>query len=138
MPDIFALQGVGNCGKTETLRILYDELTKKYPNAGVQFIHRGNSDIAVILTGVNGNVVGIETQGDPGSRLDETLKAFVNAGCDIIFCACRTRGMTVDWINARSRQYQIHFIPQNRIPSPSNQNAANQATAASLIQQAGL
>lgn len=136
MPKLFALQGPGSCGKSTTLNNLYNAACSKYPSATVQVLHVGTADIAIIVTGVNGVVVGIESQGDPGSRLQNTLSTFVLAKCDIIFCACRTRGMTVDWVNALSPQYNIHFVQQNQVAN--NYAATNSAMAAFLMQQAGI
>lgn len=136
MPDVFALQGPGNCGKSTTLLTIYNALISKYPAATIQAVHNGTADIAVIVNGVNGRVVGIESQGDPGSRLQNTLAAFVAANCDIVFCACRSRGMTVGWVNALSPQYNIHFVQQNWVAN--NYATANAATAASLMQHAGI
>lgn len=39
----------------------------------------------VIISGVKGQIVGIETQGDPNSRLQDSLEDFLNASCDVIF-----------------------------------------------------
>lgn len=136
MTAVFALQGPGNCGKSTTLRHLFQALQAKYPGATVQAIHNGTVDIAVIMRGVNGLTIGIESQGDPGSRLQHSLPAFAAARCDVIFCACRTSGMTVGWVNALSPPYRIHFVLQNR--AATNHAAANAATAASLMQQAGV
>ena len=136
MPDIYALQGKKDTGKSTTLKALATTLQTKYPTATVQTIHNGKADIAIIMNGVNGFIVGIESQGDPNSRLQKTLDTFVNANCDIIFCACRTRGMTVEWINALSGQYNIHFIQQNNVAT--NYQAANAATIRLLMQQAGI
>lgn len=136
MPDLFALQGPGNCGKSTTLVNLYNALSSKYPAATIQAVHNATADLAVIMNGVNGLVVGIESQGDPGSRLKNTLSTFVTVKCDIIFCACRTRGMTVGWVNALSPQYNIHFVQQNWVAN--NYATVNAATAASLMRQAGI
>jgi hypothetical protein len=136
MPDVFALQGTGNSGKSTTLVSLYNAVCSKYPAATVQQVHIGTADIAVIISGVNGLVIGIESQGDPGSRLQNTLSTFAAAKCDVIFCACRTRGMTVGWVNALSPQYNIHFVQQNW--ASNNYATVNSATAATLMQRAGI
>lgn len=136
MPHLFALQGSGNCGKSDTLTRLFHALQLKYPSATVQALHNGAKDTAVIMRGVNGLVVGIESQGDPNSRLQRTLPAFAAAKCDIIFCACRTSGMTVGWVNALSAAYSIHFVAQTVVAN--NHGATNAATASSLMRQAGI
>ena len=136
MPHLFALQGPGNCGKSDTLTRLFHALQIKYPSATIQALHSGTKDIVVIMRGVNGLVVGIESQGDPNSRLQQSLPAFAAAKCDIIFCACRTSGMTVGWVNALSATHSIHFVAQTQVAS--NHGATNAATAALLMQQAGI
>ncbi len=134
MAHIIALQGPARSGKTSTLTQVFKNLCAKYPAAIVQLL-RSNTDIKVILH-INGKIIGIESQGDPNSYLHQSLNDFVAAKCDIIFCACRTRGMTVGWVNAMSPQHNVQFITQTRVAL--GHTAANSAMATSLIQLAGL
>lgn len=142
MTQIFALQGMSNSGKTSTLIQLDQEIQNKYPNA-VRTIHIHRKDICIsyeII--VNGSIikVGIESQGDPNSRLKDSLELFKKIGCAIIFCACRTRGMTVDWIN--------DFVQSNHYPKPifitkqkslnSTQSQDNLSAAQNLMRRANL
>lgn len=136
MPNLFALQGRSNCGKSDTLIRLFNEIKAKYPSATIQAINGSKKEITVILRGVNGLVVGIESQGDPNSRLQNSLSAFAAASCDVIFCACRTSGMTVDWVRAFSATYSIQFIKQTVVAT--NHGITNSATALSLMQRAGI
>lgn len=136
MRHLFALQGVGNCGKSDTLIYLFQALQTKYPTATIQTFNHRTKDIEIIMRGVNGLVVGIESHGDPNSRLQKSLRAFAEAKCDIIFCACHKRGMTVDWVNALSTAYSIHFIVQTKVSD--NYGATNTATTSLLMQQAGI
>lgn len=136
MPYLFALQGPGRCGKSDSLIRLFHALKTKYPSAPIQVLHNGTNDISVIMSGIKGLVVGIESQGDPNSRLQQSLPAFVAAKCDIIFCACRTSGMTVGWVNSLSSSYNVHIVPQTRVVN--NHGATNAATASLLMQQAGI
>ncbi|QZA77393.1 hypothetical protein K4H28_14065 [Deefgea tanakiae] len=136
MPHLFALQGPGNCGKSDSLIRLLHKIQAKYSSATTQALHSTTKDVAVIIRNVNGLVVGIESQGDPNSRLQQTLPTFVAAKCDIIFCACRTSGMTVGWVNALSATYSIHFVAQTYVTN--NHGVTNAATASSLMQRAGI
>lgn len=136
MASIFALQGLGSSGKTSTLIELLNLITAKYPRATVQAFHGGTRDVKVIIFPVNGLKVGIESRGDPNSRLLQSLADFRNANCDIVICACRTSGMTVQWINAMSPPDNVQFIPQRR--SQTRQHAANVAMATRLMQLAGI
>jgi hypothetical protein len=56
-----------------------------------------------------GFLVGIESPCDPNSRLEDSLNEFEQHNCGITFCAARTRGMTVQWINSHSQKYHINF-----------------------------
>lgn len=135
MSDLFALQGRHDCGKSETLNDVIQLLSSKYKTAKINVIIAGK-DQKVIFQNVKGLTVGIETQGDPNSRLKQSLSDFLQANCDIVFCACRTNGMTVNWINALSKNYKIHFVKQT-IVNNNHQNS-NMNKAVSLIQLSGL
>ena len=136
MSDIYALQGRGNSGKSDTINKVFAELVRKYPSALVQQLSSGTRDIKAILTNVKGHKVGIESQGDPGSRLQQSLQDFANAKCTIIICATRTSGMTVGWVNSLSPPYTVHFIPQAY--ATTNFNANNLRVALNIVAQAGL
>jgi hypothetical protein len=137
MGNLFALYGKANCGKSETIRNVFGLLQSKYPSAAVNQIYSG-TDIKVIMTGVKGLSVGIESQGDPNSRLGQSLIDFENAGCDIIFCASRTSGMTVNWIKSHSGTYTIDWTHQNYVSAKSGHATNNQTVAGNLIAKAGL
>ncbi|KRG67618.1 hypothetical protein [Pseudoxanthomonas dokdonensis] len=135
MSHVIALQGRAGSGKTSTLRQVISDLEAKYPNATVQVL-AGRIDLKMIMHGVKGKIVGIETQGDPGSRLQQSLKDFTAARCDIIFCACRTSGMTVQWVSALSKKHNVQFVQQTRVAAAYTKT--NAIMAASLIKLAGL
>ncbi len=136
MANIFALQGLSNAGKSSTLIELMNQIITKYPNGKLQELHSGTKDVQIIIEPVNGMRIGIESQGDPNSRLRKSLADFRSAKCDVVFCACRTRGDTVNWINAMSPPDKIQFIAQ--VSSQSGQQAANTAKARLLMQMAGI
>ena len=141
MKTLYALQGAGEKGKSSTLNILIDELAKKYPNAPKRILIPGmGRDQQVIFDNLNGHIIGIETQGDPNSRLPQSLKDFAKEQCDIIFCACRTSGSTVDAIQNFAKQYSytVNIIKQTYEENASKQTASNTKVAHGMIQQAGL
>jgi hypothetical protein len=53
----------------------------------------------IIISNINGHKIGIERERNPYSRLGDSLNDFETEGCDIIFYASKTSGMTVDRIN---------------------------------------
>ena len=145
MGDIFALQGRANCGKTQTVNLVYNEIVKKYSVQHTQIQHLPPSipgEVKAILSDIKGFKVGIASQGDTGQYFihNKTLDDFANAGCDIIFCACRTGGQTVDCIKALPN-YTPHFIPQTILSAGSTaqqETQSNTNVALDLIRCAGL
>ena len=60
-----------------------------------------DGDITVIVE-INAIKIGIESQGDPQSRLGKSLKLFVKEECSFIVCTCRTKGESLRTVNAIS------------------------------------
>ncbi|MCW4451159.1 hypothetical protein OK344_02945 [Kaistella sp. BT6-1-3] len=113
MKNIYALYGRGEIGKTSTIKEVYKLLIKKFGNKIIVetdtniFYEKG--DIRVTVK-INGKLIGIESQGDPDSRLKTSLNIFVEMNCDIILCATRTRGTTVDFVKLLEPEYKIDWI----------------------------
>lgn len=105
---VIVIYGPSNLGKSETVRETANLLLAAFPNHSIQVINAG-SDITYIVD-IMGVKIGIESQGDPGSRLFQSLQTFVIQGCDIIVCACRTSGMTREWVADLYRQHQYEII----------------------------
>ena len=134
MAEIFALQGIGSSGKTSTLNEVFNQLKTKYPIVPINIINNG-ADITVVID-INGKKVGIESQGDPNSRLQTSLPYFVSLKCDVIFCAVRTKGMTVQWVNQCSNTHKVQFVP--KLQSSNGHAQINLQQALNLISMAGL
>ncbi len=90
-PLVIVNRGPAQQGKSSSVREVYNVLSKKYTRK-VQVL-RDDGDILGIVD-VNGVLVGVESQGDPNSRMLETLNELVDNGCKIIVCASRTTGST--------------------------------------------
>lgn len=88
--------GTKDTGKTSTIKRFYEQLKFNYPT--VEEIYSNEDEVGDIqkILKVNRVKIGIESQGDPDSRLPESLEYFSKEECDIIVCATRTRGGTVD------------------------------------------
>ena len=110
MKKVIALWGCSNVGKSSTIKQVCELLLARYPKAEKEYgIFR--VDIRVVLT-INGVKVGIESQGDPSSRLPESLSLFVKLGCKVIVCATRTKGQTVDAVNKLKPNYETVWMEQ--------------------------
>jgi hypothetical protein len=113
MKNIITLSGVSNIGKSETIKLLYSKLINEFKDFSfvedVKQITDDKGDITVVIV-IHGKIIGIESQGDPGSRVVRSLPNFVKLNCDIIICATRTRGSTVELVEKFSNEYKIEWM----------------------------
>ncbi len=128
---IIANWGPSNQGKTDTIKRLAQLILDTYPHAKCTPAKPSfKADIVLII--MLGKIrIGIESQGDPNSRLPDSLKYFSEEKCDIIVCATRTSGQTVEEVNAlnTSHGYDTVWVTNHRSPdkdiSRINQLSAN-------------
>lgn len=85
-------------------------------------------DISLIVK-INGVKIGIESQGDPGSRIFESLKLFQERNCRIIVCATRSRGKTTQAVSNLAKKYRITWIEKDVESESKKQNVRNKETA---------
>lgn len=128
---IIAVRGVANQGKSASIKIAYSLLRERYPTAKIEELHIG-VDITVVIT-IDGVKVGIESQGDPNSRLFQSLDHFVDIGCKVIVCATRSRGATVEAVNSLAGKYRIEWYPKQSVSSASKHAVANRSVAQQIV-----
>lgn len=109
MRKIYALKGRHDSGKTTTLKLLNKNLKSKYPMRTTIY-EDGNVDITVVMD-INGQKIGIASGGDTQDIVLHNLKRLTSDKykCDIIFCATRSRGKTIDAVKSYSSTHSIHF-----------------------------
>jgi len=131
---VIALRGISNVGKSKTIGKVYELLISKYPHHQKEH-DRQLMDISVIII-INGVRIGIEGQGDPSGRLDESLSLFVKERCKVIICATRTRGQTVAAVtNMTKHNFEVIWFEQVASVS-SKHDASNLAMAKLIIEEA--
>jgi len=96
---IVAVWNAEKKGKTESLRQFANNLLLTYPTHTSILPNPANvpttGDFRLIVE-IGGIIIGIESQGDPNTKLRNRLIDLVTKfNCDIILCTCRTRGETV-------------------------------------------
>lgn len=89
-----AVWGTAGIGKTSTIRRVFDRLNVegKEPDKTI------GQDICTIINLNNGKKIGIASLGDPCPDQPKWIDYLVRNHCDVIVCACRTKGNTVDTI----------------------------------------
>lgn len=113
---IFANWGHSGQGKSDTVKRIAQEILSHYPTATtVPSPVDYSADIQVIIT-IGKVTIGIESQGDPNSRLFKSLSMFAAAKCDIIVCSTRTSGATVHAVSNlhASHGYDIVWVTNHR------------------------
>lgn len=93
---VIANKGKAECGKSSSIKEVFNKLIAIYP----QNILIEDGDIKATIT-IRNVLVGIESQGDPNSRMMQSMNDFVSMGCQIIVTARRTSGETYSKIMER-------------------------------------
>ena len=90
---VIADRGTGQIGKSSSVKAVYQLIKDEGHKLLVE--EWQGADIKAIFQ-IDGVKVGIESQGDPSTIMEETMEEFVKTGCDIIVTACRTKWGTYD------------------------------------------
>lgn len=122
MKTLLALKGAKKTGKSQTIRTVDELLRAKYPDAGVEHEHRTRSELGVVLS-INGVRIGIESTG-----------LSVSPGCDVIVCATKTKGPTVNAVNALPG-YEVVWLEQRAQSAPFEQVLSNLAMARNIVDE---
>lgn len=130
---VIALYGVADVGKSTTIKLAYDLLKAKYKMATVDELFVG-ADIKIVLT-IDGTKIGIESQGDPSGRLKESLSLFVKMGCQVIICATRSRGQTVQAVEKLASAYEILWLEQVIKKTSAEQQHNNSIMAGKIVKE---
>jgi len=126
---VIANRGSKEQGKTSSIREVFDILAAKYP-ANV-YIDYGDIMATIKIGDV---LVGLESQGDPGSRIFDSLEKFVELGCDVIVCACRSYGDTTDAVYGLvNNGYQVIFAQNDKSDDEAMQVVLNKKYATRVV-----
>lgn len=127
MKLIIANRGGHDIGKTTSIRNAFNVLQAKYPMTTTVYEPVGVSSFPIVGGEVKATIkigttlVGIETQGDPGSRMQQSVDDFVTWGCEIILVACRNQGGTINKItNLESNHgYTVLWLQNGKCTDPA-------------------
>jgi hypothetical protein len=99
-------------GKSSTIKMVCKKLLSDFPNAITDDKNINyNADINLIIK--LGKIwIGIESQGDPNSRMitEDTIKKLAFEECQIIICATRTSGETVKKVDSIANKFDYSTI----------------------------
>ena len=111
---ILVVRASGGRGKTNTLRAAANYLLSS--NRNYTLIDGSASGVPPkgdfrIVVRINQKIVAVESQGDPHTQLRDRLEELVQKfKADIILCSTRTKGDTVDAVNAIKNNFGFEII----------------------------
>ncbi|WP_321308182.1 hypothetical protein [Marinifilum fragile] len=133
MKNILTIWGGAEQGKSATIKNLIPLFETNFPKAKVNWLIKGY-DIKLIIE-IEGKKIGVESQGDPNSRLKSSITDFAkDDNCDLIICASRTRGETVKIIKDVAKEYNYNLTWATNYRSSTNQSTLNQMSAEHIFQ----
>ena len=128
---VIANKGIRSQGKSSSIKKVFDKLQSKYPNGVIKY--KKGKEIKAILI-INNIKIGIESEGDPFSRIFESIDEFVKENCDIIVVACRTRGETYDKVKSLENEgYEIKWLSNERSTDKSKHDELNDQYAEKIF-----
>ena len=132
---VIANIGTAYTGKSSSVKEVFSLLATRYPNNITIFHSLESGDVKAIID-VQGVQIGIESQGDPNSRLFQSLDDFQRIGCSIIVTACRTYGRTTCAVEEMHQYgYRIIWSPHDKSWDDSKiKNYLNSRYAEHIVQ----
>lgn len=101
---VIVLQGKGEMGKSTTLYYLIQALKNKKPYD--DFDRYDKCDVIYYKD----KKIGVTTSGDNKDKLKRDIEKNLPENCDIIVCAARTKGSSVDYINDHFKKDLIIWL----------------------------
>ena len=138
MKTILAIWNSGGKGKTGTVREIAQNLMRIHPTFRPIYpkpatVHP-KYDFRLIIE-INGKIIGLESQGDPNTNLQDRLEELVNEyNCDIIYCTTRTRGETVKAVHNVASNYGYEKIWTSTYETTANHLLVNDLKAKHIIE----
>ena len=127
-----AIAGRYDQGKSETIYLLRDLIRTTHTVKENVFFDDGK-DVKVIIE-IGEFKIGIESEGDPDSRQEQSIKDFITNNCNIIIGACRSRGDTMDvLITTENHGYRIIWSRNHRSETVSH-SGLNKLSANSILE----
>lgn len=114
MKRIIVLYGHHDCGKTQTLNCLRELIRENGGESRSKQKLPCSDDISEVFL-YKGQIVCVCTGGDTGEIVAENLEYANKENAGIVFTASRTRGASIDFINAEAGKHgiQVEWFPKS-------------------------
>jgi hypothetical protein len=136
MKTLIDVRGVAQKGKSTTIKCVYRKLLEKNAEIfNVKDWDEGRKEIRALLK-IGDIIVGIETRGDDRSFVEKALDIFKKNECNIIICATRTKGGTLEAVNdfiEKNNMYEYKLLPKSGIAGTTEQKKEDNKKFAKTI-----
>ena len=137
MKTIIAISNTSEKGKSTTILNLANLLISNYPNHKIIFCDQSIDNLTIdfrLIIEINGRIIALESQGDPGTELEKRLSHIINVHIpELIFCTCRTRGETVWAIDNIANKHSYNKIWTSTYQVTQNRKLTNALKAEHLL-----
>ena len=131
MAILIVVAGIGNSGKTKSIKDFALANLTNFPSpTGVEISYAGP-----FTKNFRQYTIGIRSAGDTKALILDAIKFFTKNNCNLMVCATKSRGVTVNTINtfiAANPSLNVHHI-QTRWFATVAQRAADNARVAQAI-----
>jgi len=128
-----ALRGKEKVGKSQIIRTVEELLRERYPSATVEHEYRTKVELRAVLS-INGVKIGIESTGENIKRITESFDLFLSLDCEVLICATRTTGNTVNAVNALIG-FEAVWFEQRSQAEPIERIFSNLAMARLIVEE---
>jgi hypothetical protein len=139
MKTVLSIWHIADKGKTETLRELAKLFLTTYPDyrsiLPIPTIVPDSEDFRLVIE-INGKIIGIESQGDPTTNLENRLIELADTfNCEIIICSSRTRGDTISAVDNlwETRGFQTIWTSTYQIADKTLHKFVNELKAKHIL-----
>lgn len=133
MRKIVVLKGVPNTGKTSTLRKLALCIKEKYKKPYKVIEGKLNHGDFIVIFETNNKQIAIVSMGDSKKLAKKLEKVFENNNIDMIYCASRSRGITIKIVKEIAKKHQLDIIFTSTYINKANKDELNKIRAKELF-----
>lgn len=137
MNTILAIWNAGGKGKSTTILELANLMIAQFPKYKQIYSSKNISNLSVdftLIIEINGKIIALLSQGDPGTKLEKRLEDIANQySPNLIICSCRTRGETVQAINKIASRHLFDKIWTSTYETTHSHPLANQLKGEHLL-----
>jgi predicted kinase len=133
---IVVVRGKHDSGKTTSINRAVQRL--QADATSFRRLNRQSSRELVAVIEIQKVTVGIFSAGDTEEILTRWFAELLCYGCDVIVCACRSRGQTDTFIKRqRDEGHTLHRVEKDRALWEDREKEANDATAEQIVKKVG-